>query len=173
VGGDGDSSGWFVETVIGSPAIYTQPASVTNNADTTAAFTVSAFGSGPLNYQWRKAEGNLADGGNVTGAATASLTLSNVLRSDAGGYLVVISNTYGSVASAVAMLSVIDPAINVQPASQTNHLAQEDKLTSSSDEAFPTLVRQFVPRLARVSGTATAGKVVRVCTQQNQFPIRR
>jgi uncharacterized delta-60 repeat protein len=118
VGGQDNASGWFVETIIGSPGIDTQPASLTNNAATTAVFTVYAGGNEPLSYQWGKDRGNLADGGNVSGAATASLTLSNVLGGDAGGYSVVISNAAGSVTSAVATLTVIDPVINVQPASQ-------------------------------------------------------
>jgi len=129
VGGFGNGSGWFVETISGSPGIYTQPASRTNNAGTTAAFAVYAFGSGPLSYKWRKDGSNLADGGNVIGAATASLTLSNVLGGDAQGYSVVISNTSGSVTSAVATLTVIDPVINAQPASQIQNLG--DSVTFS------------------------------------------
>jgi len=120
-GGSHNSSSWFVETSIGPPVITTQPASLTNNAGTTAAFAVSAFGSGPLNYQWRKDGGNLADGGNTFGTATATLTLSNVLGGDAGGYSVLISNVLGSVTGAVATLTVIDPVINVQPASQAKN----------------------------------------------------
>src|SRR5437899_3595979 len=111
VGGRDNASGWFVETITGPPVITSQPASLTNNAGTTAAFTVYTFG-GPPSYQWRKDAGNLADGGHVTGAATATLTLSNVLGGDSAAYSVVISNSYGSLTSAVATLTVIDPVIN-------------------------------------------------------------
>ncbi len=121
VGGADNATGWFVETIIGSPGIESQPASLTNNAGTTAAFTVDAVGGGPLSYQWRKDGANLADGGNVSGAATASLTLSNVFGGDAGAFSVVITNAYGSVTSVVATLTVIDPVINTQPASQTGN----------------------------------------------------
>jgi uncharacterized delta-60 repeat protein len=124
VGGFENGSSWFVETTIGPVAIITRPASLTNNAGTTAAFSVDAVGNGPLTYQWRKDGANLADAGNVAGAATASLSLSNVLRGDAGGYSVVISNAYGRVTSAVATLTVIDPVINVQPASQANNAGE-------------------------------------------------
>src|SRR5207245_2397876 len=40
VGGQYNASSWFVETISGPPGIYTQPASLTNNAGTTPAFTV-------------------------------------------------------------------------------------------------------------------------------------
>ncbi len=122
VGGWDNASGWFVESFIGPLVIITQPASLTSNAGTALGFSVYVIGSGPLSYQWRKDGGNLADGGNVSGAAAANLTLSNVLGGDAGGYSVVISNAYGSVTSAVATLTVIgDPAINAQPASQARN----------------------------------------------------
>jgi uncharacterized delta-60 repeat protein len=116
VGGYGNGSGWLVETV--TLVINGQPASRTNNAGTTAAFSVDAIGSGPLTYQWRKDGAKLADGGNVSGAATASLTLSNVLGGAAGAYSVVITDAAGRVTSVVARLTVIDPVINIQPAGQ-------------------------------------------------------
>ena len=42
----------------------------------------------------------------MSGATTATLTLSNLLAGDAGAYSVVISNTWGSVTSKNALLSV-------------------------------------------------------------------
>src|SRR5208282_3863511 len=48
----------------------------------------------------------LNDGGNNSGAQTSTLTLSNVLAADVGGYSVIVSNAYGSVTSAVAALAV-------------------------------------------------------------------
>lgn len=113
VGGWGNNSGWFVESSIGPVAINTEPTSLTNTAGTIAAFRVHAGGSAPLSYQWLKDGANLADGGNVSGTATASLTLSNVLGGDAGGYSVVISNAAGSVTSVVATLTVSWPIVGL------------------------------------------------------------
>src|SRR5207245_846774 len=107
-----NAPGYFIETIILSPVTSTHPASLTNNARTTAAFNVTAMSNKPLSYQCRKDGANLADGRNVSGAVTASLTLSNLLGGDAGGYSVFISNAAGSVTSAVATLTVIDPVIN-------------------------------------------------------------
>ncbi len=129
VGGVDNASGWFAETIIGPLVISEHPASLTNNAGTNAEFTVYAGGSGPLSYQWRNDGANLADGGNVSGAASANLSLSDVLHSDEAGYSVVISNAYGSVTSAVATLTVIDPVIIAQPAGQIGILG--DSITLS------------------------------------------
>lgn len=107
-----------------TPIILAQPASRTNNAGTTATFSVSASGTGTLSYRWRKEDVALADGGNVSGAATATLSLSNVLKPDEGGYRVVVTNQYGSVTSAVAALTVIDPQITGQPLSQLKYVGQ-------------------------------------------------
>src|SRR5207245_7065037 len=118
VGGYENGSGWFLESSIGPLLIITQPASLTNSPGTTAAFTVYVIGNGPLSYEWRKDGVRLAEGGNVSGAATATLTLIDGLGGDAVGYSVVSSYGAGSVTSAVATLTMLDPVIRVQPANQ-------------------------------------------------------
>ncbi|MCX6874715.1 MAG: immunoglobulin domain-containing protein [Verrucomicrobia bacterium] len=87
-------------------AITSQPASVTVNQGGTATFTVAATSTVPLSYQWRKNNVYLADGGDISGAATASLALANVQWSDVSNYSVVVSNAYGGVTSAAAILTV-------------------------------------------------------------------
>ncbi len=69
-----------------TPVIETNPQSRTNIAGTTATFSVGAEGVEPLSYQWKKDDVNLGDGGNVSGATTAMLTLSNVSATVAAGY---------------------------------------------------------------------------------------
>jgi uncharacterized delta-60 repeat protein len=118
------SSMWFIETIGGAPLVVTQPASRTNNANTTAAFTASGLGAPPLQFQWLKSGVALADGGNVSGTTTPTLTVSNVFGADAGGYSLVLSNASGVVTSAVAALTVIDPLITMNPASQSANVGQ-------------------------------------------------
>ena len=105
-----------VLTVFDLPVITADPQSSTNNAGDTVSFTVSATGPS-LSYQWRKNGSNLTDGGNVSGASSSALTLSNVGVTDASNYNVVVSNPGGSVTSAVASLTVICPAVGMTPAS--------------------------------------------------------
>jgi hypothetical protein len=107
-----------------NPVIVSQPQSRTNIAGTTATFGVTA--SGATSYQWRKNGNTLLNGGNVSGAASATLVLSSVSQTDAAGYDVIVSGV-GSVTSAPpAVLTVVNyqtnqiPTISAPPQSQTN-----------------------------------------------------
>lgn len=65
--------------------------------------TVLAEGAGPLSYQWQ------FNGANLSGATNSSLTLANFQLSEIGGYQVIISNSFGSITSAIA---TINPSSN-------------------------------------------------------------
>ncbi|HOX03830.1 MAG TPA: immunoglobulin domain-containing protein [Verrucomicrobiota bacterium] len=101
-------------TVRTGPTITVQPQSQTVNPGATATFSVTASGTTPLGYQWRK------NGASIAGATNASLVLSNVQAANAGTYTVVVSNVVSSVQSTGAILTVrTGPTILVQPQSQT------------------------------------------------------
>ncbi len=103
------------------PSITSNPTSQTNNAGSNAVFTVTASGSLPLSYQWKKTGTNLVNGGNISGATTASLTISSISQADAANYSVVVTNNFGTASSSAAALIVIDPpVITTQPTSRTN-----------------------------------------------------
>ncbi|MCX6924292.1 MAG: immunoglobulin domain-containing protein, partial [Verrucomicrobia bacterium] len=82
------------------PAISVPPSSRSVAVGGTATFTVTATGTPPLSYQWRK------DSVSLFGATGTSLTLHNVQTNDAGSYVVVVTNVAGSVTSQVAVLTV-------------------------------------------------------------------
>ena len=82
------------------PAITTHPASLTASQYGPATFTVSATGSAPLSYQWKKGESEL------NGQTGATLTLANLTLADAGAYSVTVSNAVSSVTSDPATLTV-------------------------------------------------------------------
>jgi len=82
------------------PIIVVSPNSLTLASGSTAVFAVTAEGSAPLSYQWRKAGTPLTDGGNVSGAATATVTLTGIAASDAAAYDVVVNNVFGTTTSA-------------------------------------------------------------------------
>ena len=109
-------------TVWDPPVITAQPAGGTNLAGAPAVLSVAAVGTGPLSYQWyRNVTNALSDGSAVTGSASNVLSLVNVFGADDGAYTVVVSNVVGLVTSTPpAVLTVIDPIITAQPASQTN-----------------------------------------------------
>ena len=91
------------------PVISTQPASTTKDPGQTATFTVVA--SGATGYQWKKNGVNLANGGSISGATSATLTITSAQLSDAAFYTVVVSNAGGSVTSSQAQLVVTATAV--------------------------------------------------------------
>lgn len=123
-GGRQNGSVWTVESSVGPLMLVTQPQSRTNIAATTAAFSVAAAGSSPINYWWLKNGAPLTDAGFVSGSTTPSLVLSNVLGADAGTYSVVLSNSFGGATSMVATLTVIDPFLSSQPTNQLINAGQ-------------------------------------------------
>lgn len=88
-----------------APVIVTQPGSQNDWLASTATLTVVASGSG-LSYQWQAgAVGsgiytNISNGGQFSGANTNSLIIANVAVGNGADYVVIVSNTGGSVTSA-------------------------------------------------------------------------
>ena len=100
------------------PAITTQPANQTVTAGQAATFMVVATGTAPLSYQWQK------NGTAISGATSSSYTTPATTSSDNGAqFVVVVSNSAGSVTSNAATLTVnaaaVAPSITTQPANQT------------------------------------------------------
>jgi uncharacterized delta-60 repeat protein len=111
-------STWLTEAYSGAPAWTRHPASRTNDAGTTATFSVAVQGDAPVAFRWRKNGVDLTEGGNVTGATSSELRLISVFAADEGVYSVVVSNGVGSHISSGAVLRVRDPFIRAAPASQ-------------------------------------------------------
>jgi hypothetical protein len=82
------------------PTIVSQPTNTTVTVGTDGIFRVSATGTTPLFYQWRR------QGTNLPSATADTLTLHNVQLTDAGTYAVTISNRAGIVSSSNAVLTV-------------------------------------------------------------------
>jgi len=97
-----------------APSIDTQPSSLVVTQNDAATFSVAASGDAPLTYQWQK------NGNDITGATTNPFVIPSAQSLDQGNYTVVVSNSFGSVTSAVATLTVLVP-INItgQPQSLT------------------------------------------------------
>ena len=119
-----------------APTITTQPANQTVTEGQTAAFTVVATGTAPLNYQWQK------NGVNISGATAASYTTPVTTTADSGStFGVVVSNSVGSVTSTAATLTVnaapVAPTITTQPANQT--------VTAGQTAAFTVLATGTAP----------------------------
>ena len=60
-----------------------------------------------MSYQWYGPNGLLADGDNISGANSPSLTVDPVFSGDAGTYAVTVANAYGATNSFSAGLTVL------------------------------------------------------------------
>lgn len=101
-------------TVNSPPTITAQPTPQSTCAGTSVLFTVTAGGTAPLSYQWKK------NGADIAGATTAMYTISSVTEADVGAYSVVVTNACGTVTSNPATLSLdVTPTVTAQPVSQT------------------------------------------------------
>jgi hypothetical protein len=98
-----------------APSITQHPADVTVSVGQSASFSVSASGTGPLSYQWRR------NGSNISGATSATYTISSVTAGDDGArFRCVVTNSAGSATSNEATLSVSVPvltSIDIDPSS--------------------------------------------------------
>jgi hypothetical protein len=100
--------------VVFPPAISGQPQSLTVTNGGPAGFSVVVSGTPPLGFQWQKDETdlldtNLASSSTLSGADTTNLVLSLATINDAGNYIVIITNAWGSITSSVAILTVVSP----------------------------------------------------------------
>ena len=104
-----------------APAIATQPADVAVVVGNSASFSVSATGTAPFAYQWRR------NGAVISGATGDSYIVSSVQLSDAASYDVSVSNAGGSVVSRAAKLSVtvspVSPSVMTQPENSVTAVA--------------------------------------------------
>jgi hypothetical protein len=117
-------------TVNTSPTITVQPAPITLCAGAVANFSVTATGSG-LSYQWQKDAVNVVNGGGISGATSATLSISGVSAASAGNYRCIVSGLcLPAVNSNLAALTVNAlPSISLQPISTSPCAGQNTSFT--------------------------------------------
>jgi CotH kinase protein/Lamin Tail Domain/Bacterial TSP3 repeat len=95
-------------------AILAQPQSVATRPGSNILFSVTAYSSGALTYQWQK------NGVNIAGSNGPSFYLPNVQAADSGTYTVVITDAIGPVTTTPATLVIlVNPVITLNPVSQS------------------------------------------------------
>ena len=137
-------------TVITAPTVSTQPSDQTVTAGQTASFSVSASGTAPFTYQWRK------NGSNISGATSSTYTTPVTSFADHGAvYSVVVGNNAGTATSSNATLTVYSaPVISTQPDSQTVNAGQTASFGVVAS-GTATLAYQWTKNGVNISG-ATA-----------------
>ncbi len=108
-------------------------------------FSTAATGTANITYQWQEDQGsgfqNLTDGGNVSGATTATLTISTVNLTLTGfEYRCVVSGDFATdVTTAAAELTIIEEVtINTQPADFTLNIGEQVILSITATGDSPT-----------------------------------
>jgi hypothetical protein len=131
--------------------IETQPTSVTVAVGQPAAFSVTAFGSAPLTYEWQK--NSIA----IAGASANSLAFGAVTAADAGVYSVVVRNTVSAVVSNPVTLVVnTPPTIVTQPAGTHAALGSAVRLAVAATAPTGTLAYQWSRNGAPLAGATAA-----------------
>jgi glucose/arabinose dehydrogenase len=98
-----------IVTVASLPTITAQPANFNGVEGNTATFSITATSDVSATYQWRVNGVNLSDGGQISGATSASLTISSLNCTNEGNFDVIVSNCCGSLASQIAVLTIAPP----------------------------------------------------------------
>jgi hypothetical protein len=138
------------------PSITLQPVSQSTTCHNNAIFTVDAAGTPPLGYQWQR------NGVPLLGATNTAYGVTPLTCQSPDNYSVVVTNSGGSITSAVATLTVVDttpPAI-ICP---TNLLVNTDpgqcsavvnySVTATDDCAVVSLTFNLPPGSAFPKGT--------------------
>lgn len=137
-------------SVLTAPSITTQPQSTTASVGGSVTLSVVAAGTAPLTYQWKK--GGVA----VTGATSASFSISNVQTTDAGSYTVTVTNSVGSVTSNAASLTVSSaPSIASQPQGASVVVGSAASFSVTATGSAP-LTYQWQKGGAAISGATSA-----------------
>ncbi|MBI5775236.1 MAG: immunoglobulin domain-containing protein, partial [Verrucomicrobia bacterium] len=137
-------------------AIITSPqgTNVISGVAEPVTFTVVAEGSPVLKYQWRR------NGTNLPAATNDTFTLYNVRGSNAGNYSVVVTNYFGAVTSAVAVLAVeTRPVILIPPADRTVS-AGDGTIFSASALGEPPLRYQWQFQGMNIPGATNANLLI-------------
>jgi len=109
-------------SVMGGLSVEISPAKQNENAGTSTRFVVDAAGALPLHFQWSKDGIALKDDNDISGTTNAMLVLRRLSHRSEGSYSVKVTDASGQNADSTALLTVNDPAINVQPVNQVAHL---------------------------------------------------
>jgi hypothetical protein len=136
-----------------APSITGQPVSQTVSVGQTATLSVSATGTAPLAYQWKK------NSAAITGANSSTYSTPATTSSDNGAlFTVAVSNTAGTVISNAATLTVnaapTAPSISTQPASQTVAAGQSATFSVAANGTAP-MTYQWQKNGAAISGATS------------------
>jgi hypothetical protein len=99
------------------PLTITVPPAAKAFNGTSLSIAATVTGSPTPTSRWQKQVGpnfvNLANGGNISGSQTATLTINPATFSDAGNYRLIATNTLAAATSAVVVVTIYDTNVDV------------------------------------------------------------
>lgn len=112
------NTGISVKVEDSDPAITLQPVGGLFTVGDPITLTSGGAGATALSYQWQKNGTNVVNGGTISGATTTNLTISSSVAADSGAYTFIVTDSAGSITSAVATVTVLNVIISDQPDDQ-------------------------------------------------------
>lgn len=148
--------------VTGAPEITVAPSNQTNFIGSTAVFAAQAAAGAtnisPLVYQWQFDGTNLADGGDISGSATPTLSIFDVAATNAGVYSLIVGNSLAAVTN-FADLDVSSVAITTNPVSQAV-VAGSSAVFTVAAIGMPTVAYQWQENGTNLTnGVAASGTI--------------
>ncbi len=141
------------------PAATVSPVSTNVFPGINVTFSATAYGTPPLQFQWRQ------NGTNLAGGSTNGFSITNVTAANAGNYDLIISDFSGSVTSSVATLTlggvITPPVITSQPQSLVVNPGSNATFTVAATGTMPLAYQWFF------NANAIAGPLPATFTQTN------
>jgi hypothetical protein len=139
------------------PAITQNPKNLIVGLGLSGSLTTVASGNPTLVYRWYNGTNLVTDvTGKISGSSTPTLTFSDIQLASAGNYTVVVSNSFGSVTSAVAVVTVTPlPSVVVQPLTNTLVYAGNLVPLSATVIGAPPLTYQWYNGTTPIAGATS------------------
>jgi len=162
-----------------APVITQNPQPVSVNRGASASLSVVASGQ-PVTYQWFQGSTPLSDvPGNISGSATAVLTISNATPGNAGSYTVAVANGSGSATSTAATFTVYNNVLltsDIFPLSPVLYSGGHATFSVVAGGA-PPITYQWYSNTVAVAGATNASYLLAdvlaatsvYCVASNQF----
>ncbi len=168
---DGSSTSNAAYLRVQDPAITVQPVNTAVTLGAPATFSITAVGTAPMAYQWYKAgspETLLVDtAGKISGATTDTLTIFNARKTDQGLYFCKVTGVDGTVWSSSARLYAGDPAIEIQPQSQTSSLGSTVVFEVTARGTWPIYYQWMKNGVTLANDERISGVLTRTLTITN------
>ena len=138
-----------------APSLSVDGLSRVADAGSAVSYSVTAAGTTPFTYRWR------FNGNTIAGATTSKLTFIAAQLTNAGSYVCVVTNAYGSVTSRVMSLTVYPVQTTVFLDTFDTNTATQWLLSKSSTDTRATFSYDYsglgIPSAPRSTGGTTRG----------------